>query len=126
MNSLKILNFFTILFILNACSVKSGLKENEQGVIALCSGGYSNDIGGELGANYKKYNGKLILKGEVSEHGKLVIGDFEGDTAIQIYNKYVECINTHSKKFNSSNISVSSYGNKSPAINAKGNVNVKY
>lgn len=65
-----------------------------QNRIAVCTGGYSRSASREIAAEISRRSGGFISKAEADEKGvdTFAFGEQRGQTAVDIYNKYVECI----------------------------------
>ena len=70
------------------------VTSDTQNRIALCTGGYSASARREIAAEISRRDGTLISEAETQERGvdTFAFGEHQGDTAVKMYNAYVECI----------------------------------
>ena len=70
------------------------IPSDTQNRIAVCTGGYSTSATREIVAEISRRSGGFIDKAETEEKGvdTFAFGEQRGQTAVDMYNKYVECI----------------------------------
>ena len=73
----------------------SQLSQETRETIAECTGGISEQAQQELAAVVGRLNGQLIAESnyEIEPGSIFALGEVTGETAVQMYNAYVECLN---------------------------------